>query len=101
MGGASYDSLCFRHTVMSRPTGQLAFGPDGPSKALEEAEEADHGQVLSFFRLLDENDDAHVTLQSFCKAVMHRPGGKWALARRAFLTELPGRSAVKAPPSDT
>ena len=74
-------SVCFRVVVLSRPTGQLAYGHEGPSKALAEATETDQGQMLCFLRRLDNDDDAHVTLESFCQRMTKQGGGGWAVLR--------------------
>ena len=66
--------------MLGRPTGQLAHGTDGPSKALAEATDIDQGQMLCFLRRLDKDDDAHVTLESFCQR-MTKQGGGWAVLR--------------------
>jgi hypothetical protein len=71
MGGANYDALCFRHAVMSRATGQLQAPP---SKALAEAQDTSNAQMLCFLRLLDDADDATVSLEGFVASVVPSNG---------------------------
>ena len=78
--------------MLGRPTGQLIHGPEGPSKALAEATEIDQGQMLCFLRRLDKDDDAHVTLESFCLRMV-KQGGGWTVARKAVLQD----DALKEP----
>lgn len=89
MKGENYDALTFRHNVMGRPTASMRGDPSlstPPSVALADAAATDVEQMLSFMRLLDDEDDGHVTVESFCKAL--RTGSStWARLRESS-TEL-------------
>lgn len=67
MNGGNYDALCFRHAVMGRATGQLETPP---TLALAEAEDTSNEQMLCFLQLLDDADDAAVSLDGFVASVV-------------------------------